>query len=71
MAVHAKVHVDVVVVDEAMKSSAEHKAINKSGKYPCLKTEHGCIGESLAIARYFAHGSALNGANEFESAKID
>jgi len=54
-----------------MKNSAEHKAFNKAGKFPLLKTEDGCIGESIAIAKYFAHGTGLLGATEFESAKVD
>jgi len=71
VAAHANVAVDVVVVDAAMKASAEHLAANHTGKYPCLKTENGCINESLAIAKYFAHGTALLGADDFEAAKVD
>jgi elongation factor 1-gamma len=63
---------DVEVVSEETKNSKEFKAINITGKYPFLTTPEGNLCESLAIAKYLAHGHAtLLGSNAVERAKID
>jgi len=37
---------------------------NMTGMYPILETEHGCLNESVAIAKYLADGHAtLLGSN--------
>jgi len=63
---------DVEVVSEEVKNSKAHKAVNMTGKYPCLVTPEGTLNESYAIAKYLAHGHAtLLGSSNEERAKID
>lgn len=64
--------VEVELVNDEKKGSKEFKAINMTGKFPLLETEHGHLNESLAIAKYFAHDHAtLKGASAIEQAKVD
>ena len=63
---------EVEVVSEETKNSKEFKALNTTGKFPLLQTPEGTISESIAIAKYLAHGHAtLLGTNNVERAKID
>ena len=53
-------------------ASKEFKAINMTGKFPLLETPEGRINESIAIAKYLAHGSStLLGSSPIEAAKVD
>lgn len=67
----AGVPLEMKVVSAEEKNSAEHKAINLTGKYPCLVTAQGCLNESLAIAKFLAHGNDLAGGDAWTKAKID
>lgn len=63
---------EVEVVSEETKNSKEFKAINTTGKFPFLVTPEGNLSESIAIAKYLAHGHAtLLGSNNEERAKVD
>ena len=65
----AKKNVTSVQVDAEMKNSKEFKAKNIFGKFPMLETNEGILHESMAIAKYFAHGHAtLLGTNDLERA---
>lgn len=64
--------VEMKVLSEEQRASAEYKNINMTGKFPLLQTPEGCINESIAIAKYLAHGHAtLLGKDEWERAKVD
>lgn len=64
--------VEVIVASEELKASKEFKAKNLTGKYPFLETEEGNLSESIAIAKYIAHGHpTLNGTTNFEAAKVN
>ena len=53
------------------RASAEYKNINMTGKFPLLQTPEGCLNESVAIAKFLAHGTDLLGADEWQRAKVD
>jgi len=64
--------ISVDVVDADRIKSKEYKAINMTGKFPMLETPEGNISETIAIAKYLAHGHAtLLGANAVEQAQVD
>jgi len=64
--------VEMKILSEEERKSPEYKDINMTGKFPLLQTPEGCINESIAIAKYLAHGHAtLLGKDEWERAKVD
>lgn len=63
---------EIEVVSDEKKNSAEFKAMNMTGKFPFLTTPEGNLNESIAIAKYLSHGHAtLLGSTPEERAKID
>ena len=65
----AKKNVTSVQVKPEEKNSKEFKAKNIFGKFPMLETNEGILHESMAIAKYLAHGHAtLLGGNDVERA---
>lgn len=56
--------VETVVVDDAMRKSADFKAKNITGKFPMLETSEGVLFESTAICTYLAtlSGKFLGGS---------
>ena len=57
---------------EVCVANDQSKKLNIFGSYPLLVTEHGAIGDAVAIAKFFATGSTfLLGANNEEQAKVD
>jgi len=72
VAEEAGAQVNMVWLNETEKAAQAASGENMTGKYPMLKTDDGCIHESVAIARYFAFGHAtLNGTNANERATCD
>jgi glutathione S-transferase len=64
--------VTVVTLTEEQRASAEYKNKNMTGKFPLLETPEGCLNESVAIAKFLAHGHpTLLGADEWQRAKVD
>lgn len=64
--------VEVEVVSAEKAASAEFKAINMTGKFPFLTTPEGNLSESIAIAKYLAHGHpTLMGSTPEENAKVN
>ena len=64
--------VETVVVDDAMRKSADFKAKNVTDKFPLLETAEGCLSESSAICVYLATLAGKNlGANAVERALVD
>jgi glutathione S-transferase len=64
--------VNMVWLTEAQKAEQAKSGENMTGKYPMLKTDEGCVHESVAIAKYFTYGHAtLNGTNANEMAACD
>jgi elongation factor 1-gamma len=62
----------VIVCDKDMIASPEFKAKNMTMKFPFLETPEGNLCESVAIAKYLAHGHAtLNGSSPVERAQVD
>ena len=60
------------LVEPEKRNSKEFKAINIFGRFPMLETPEGVLHESMAIAKYLAHGHAtLLGTNDLERAQID
>jgi elongation factor 1-gamma len=67
-----KKKVTLDIVDDERKNSAAFKELNVFGKFPMLETKEGVLHESVAIAKYLAHGHAsLLGTNDVERAQID
>lgn len=62
---------EIVVLTAADKESAEQKALGFPGKYPKMKCADGVLIETIAIAKYLAHGSSLMGENAWQRAKMD
>ena len=58
-------------LDPTARNSKEMKAKNLFGKFPILETKEGIIHESMAIAKYLAHGTKLLGGNDLQRAQID
>ena len=59
-------------LSESEKAAQIKSGENMTGKFPMLKTDDGCIHESVAIAKYFCYGHAtLLGSNANEKAKVD
>ena len=52
------------VIDPATKNSKDFKAKNLFGRLPILETKEGVIHESMAIAKFLAHGTPLLGSND-------
>jgi elongation factor 1-gamma len=72
VAAAAGVSYDYVILSAEEAASKDFKAKSATGKFPMLETPEGNLNESLAIAKYFAHGHAtLLGANNVERAQID
>lgn len=63
--------VAVKIIDKDTIATPAYKAVNMTGKFPLLKTQEGCINESVAIAKFLASGSKMMGANAVERAQID
>ena len=62
--------VELVVVPEADLAAVKAKGV--TGQFPMLETPEGNINESVAIAKFLAHGSAtLLGTNNLERAQVD
>lgn len=65
-----QVHVEFI--DEVTRNSKEYKQVNMTGKFPMLETPEGRLNESIAIAKYLAHGHQhLLGSTPAERAKVD
>ena len=64
---------DVQVVDEAFRKSAEWKGMMTYDSFPLLKTDEGCLQQSSAICAYLATlaGGKLLGATATERAQVD
>ena len=63
---------EVVVVSDDKKKSAEYKKINPRAQFPMLETEEGVLYESTAIAKYLCQVSGkLLGSNAVERSQVD
>lgn len=63
---------DSETLDKKTQNDKEWKAKNIFGKWPCLEVKEGVICESMAIAKYLAHGHAsLLGSSDLERAQVD
>jgi elongation factor 1-gamma len=64
---------DVQVVDEAFRKSAEWKGMMTTDTFPLLKTDEGCLQQSSAICAYLATlaGGKLLGATATERSQVD
>lgn len=72
VAKHAGKDIETVTVGPDASNYAEIKAKSVTGTFPMLETADGCITESVAIAKFFAHGHAtLLGTNNVERAQVD
>ena len=47
----------IVLVDDEMISSKEHKALNPTGKYPLLETENGSLSGVVPICKFLCKSS--------------
>jgi len=65
--------VDVQVVDEAFRKSAEWKGMMTTDTFPLLKTDEGCLQQSSAICTYLATlaGGKTLGATPVERSQVD
>jgi glutathione S-transferase len=56
---------EIIVADAEFRKTPEYKAITTTDRFPLLQTEHGCLHESTAIAKYFCNlaGGKFLGAN--------
>ena len=63
----------VQVVDEAFRKSAEWKGMMTTDTFPLLKTNEGCLQQSSAICMYLASlaGGKMLGANAVERSQVD
>ena len=63
--------VTLELVSEETRATKEYKEINPTNKFPLLETPEGTLQESIAIAKFLAHGGSMLGANAVERAQID
>ena len=63
----------IVVVDDAMRTSKEHKALNPSGKYPLLETDKGSLAGVMPICKYLCKASKklLGDGSPLQISQID
>lgn len=47
----------IVVVDDAMRNSKEHKALNPTGKYPLFETQNGSLAGVVPICKFLCKSS--------------
>jgi len=64
---------EVQVVDEAFRKSAEWKGMMTTDTFPLLKTNEGCLQQSSAICVYLATlaGGKMLGSNAVERSQVD
>lgn len=63
---------EVVVVSEDKKKSADYKKVNPRAQFPMLETEEGHLYESTAIAKYICQvAGKLLGSNAVERSQVD
>lgn len=56
---------------EVAVANDDSKKQNPAGTYPCLVTAQGNLNESVAIAKFLAHGHSILGHNAEERARVD
>ena len=65
-------NVEMVIDNEETRATKEYKTFNPTNKFPLLVTPEGNISESIAVAKYLAHGHAtLLGGNGVQRAQVD
>lgn len=47
----------IILVDDDMRTSKEHKALNPTGKYPLLETENGSLAGVVPICKFLGKSS--------------
>jgi elongation factor 1-gamma len=64
---------DITVVDDAFRKSAEWKDMMTTDTFPLLKTDEGCLQQSSAICTYLAQlaGGKMLGSNAVERSQVD
>jgi len=71
IAAAADVPLKVVFLTAAEKDSAEQKALGFPGKYPKFVCADGVLIETIAIAKYLAHGTSVMPTDAWQKAKTD
>jgi len=64
---------EIIVADAEFRKTPAYKALTTTDRFPLLQTEHGCLHESTAIAKYFCSlaGNKFLGANATERSQVD